>query len=74
MWSVKAHDLSKHVIGQYNLSKQRHMVCQTMQLVNVNYQNKSTWPVRMCDWSKQKIINLSKQKKHEQCFKYVDTI
>ena len=32
------------------------MACQHMWLVNVIYQNKSTWPVRMCDWSKQKYL------------------
>ena len=29
------------------------MICQTMQLVNVNYQNKSTWPAETHAWSKQ---------------------
>ena len=41
-WSVRAHGLLKHMIGQ----------CKSY----VNYQNRSTWPVRMRNWSKQKYL------------------
>ena len=33
-----------------------------MSLVNAIYQNRSTWPVRMHDWSKQKYLIYPKQK------------
>ena len=59
---LTAHGLSTHIIGQCKVSKQKHMDCQNMSLVNAIFQNKSTRPIRMHDWSKQKIINISIQK------------
>ena len=41
---TEAHDLREH------------MDYQNTRLVNVIYQNRSTWPVGMHDWSKQKYL------------------